>query len=109
MFVDRLPLKFSETRPLQHRSLIQAGDFIAFFLLPNEQTERRKRHLKERRKQILAVLGSGQEKEMKDRQGAVRGQGKRVNLSEVLQLWEGCRKEVHSILGESYSNQQQAK
>jgi hypothetical protein len=57
IFVDRLPLAFGDKRTLQHHSLVQIGsDFLGFFLLPQESVEKRKRFLKERRKQITQML-----------------------------------------------------
>jgi hypothetical protein len=81
---------------LQHKSLIQIADQLFFFLMPNDLIEKRKRHLKERRKQISQLL---QTNEKQQQQGQIKGLGKRMSLDEILSLWELTRQEVHSIIG----------
>jgi hypothetical protein len=79
--VDRLPLKAGESRAIYNQSLIQGYDWIAFYLLPEEAVEKKKRHLKERRKQINNLLQPlGPEKTSK-------GFGRRLCLDEMLGLW----------------------
>ena len=53
ILVDRAPLVQNQDRILHHKSLIQIGDTLFFFLLPQEGLEKKKRWLKERRKIIL--------------------------------------------------------
>lgn len=53
ILVDRMPLHKQDIRPLFHKSLIQIGDTLLFFLLPNETQEKKKRFLKQQRKQLL--------------------------------------------------------
>ena len=53
ILVDRQPLATQEVKALFHKSLIQIGDCLLFFLLPNETQEKKKRFSKERRKQLL--------------------------------------------------------
>lgn len=51
--IDRAPLVPTNERVLYHKSLIHIGDTLLFFLLPQENLEKKKRWLKERRKIIL--------------------------------------------------------
>ena len=104
IFVDRLPLKPQETRQLQHKSLIHIADQLMFFLLPQETLEKRKRFLKERRKQIIQILQQPQSGQKDDSKTQLKGLGKRMNLDEVVSLWDLTRQEVHSMLGQTYSN-----
>mmetsp|Transcript_25758 Transcript_25758/g.34420 ORF Transcript_25758/g.34420 Transcript_25758/m.34420 type:complete len:130 (+) Transcript_25758:254-643(+) len=53
IMIDRQPVEKNQSRSLFHKSLIQIGDSICFFMLPNETQERKKRFLKQRRKQLL--------------------------------------------------------
>ena len=53
IMIDRQPIGKNESKSLYHKSLIQIGDSVFFFMLPNETQERKKRFLKERRKQLL--------------------------------------------------------
>ena len=53
ILVDRQPLGKGQSKPLFHKSLVQVGDCLFFFMLPNETQEKKKRFLKEKRKQLL--------------------------------------------------------
>lgn len=110
ILVDRLPLLRSETRALFHKSLIQVSDTLMFFLLPNETQEKKKRFLKERRKQLLdqvSLLQAQGAKCMsaKSQQGnengpmpkdvsGLKGFGRRLNLKEMILLHQMTRDEA---------------
>lgn len=56
ILLDRQPLAPKSERVLFHKSLIHIGDTLLFFLLPQENLEKNKRWLKERRKVILEEM-----------------------------------------------------
>jgi hypothetical protein len=94
-----MQLKFGQKRPLQHRTLIQVADKMFFFLFPVEILDKKKRVLKERRKHILQILQPNLDSKQSAGQHALKGQNKRLNLDEILSLWELTRGEVHALIG----------
>ena len=94
-----MQLKFGQKRPLQHRTLIQVADKMFFFLFPVEILDKKKRVLKERRKHILQILQPNLDSKQSAGQPALKGQNKRLNLDEILSLWELTRGEVHALIG----------
>lgn len=124
--IDRQPLAKNESKSLFHKSLIQIGDSLAFFMLPNETQERKKRFLKDRRKQLLDQISTlhsqggaskpssatgkkGKESTTLNESGpypgsvsGLKGFGRRLNLKEMLVLHKFTREETRSQLGVSY-------
>ena len=126
--IDRQPLAKNESKSLFHKSLIQIGDSVCFFMLPNETQERKKRFLKERRKQLLDQISAlhgttgknpqalggkggkgGANNPNINESGAypgsvsgLKGFGRRLNLKEMLMLHKFTREETRSQLGISF-------
>ena len=96
ILVDHTPLERGEVRPLFHKSLIQIADQLAFFLLPNEVADKKKRFLKEKRKELLDqvhLLHGGSKPHFGARDtsavnglSGLKGFGRRLNLKEMLML-----------------------
>jgi len=130
IMIDRQPLLQHQERALCHKSLVMMGDDVLFFfLLPQETLERRKRVVKEKRKQLADDLNFlNPQKNNYDIQQAKRakyglvlpegdldfgapaslqrklrnGVGKRMNLKEMLYLHRLTKQQTMSHLGLSH-------
>ena len=120
IMIDRQPVEKNQSRSLFHKTMIQIGDSICFFMLPNETQERKKRYLKERRKQLLDQIGQvhnvgggpnskNSGKKSQNESGpypsgvsGLKGFGRRLNLKEMLMLHKFTREETRQQLGISF-------
>ena len=117
IWVNRRPVGYNEQVPLNHMSLVQltASDLF-FFLLPHEAIDKKKRFIKERRKEVeqaFRILNPPRnefEQKTESNKGATDsketvatlideyqrrkvGLGKRLNLKEMLRLIRGIKSE----------------